>query len=427
MPGQYTAVVFNFIFVAVKSVHIRVLIVLAILTLVGIIGTQVFWLNRAIDQQDQVFNYNVQVALRKVVESLCEANGKDFPTVNPIDQISGNYFIVRTNDRIDLANLEYLISAEIKKRAISQDFEYGVYDCTNNQMVYTENVKIGSENTRAGIPILKNEEYYFGVYFPEKSKNLFAEFDLWKFTMLITLVVIIFFGYALFVILRQKHLSEVQKDFINNVSHELKTPLATLSLASSTLAGQSAEKDNKYLQIIQTEVYRLQKNVEDIFHSSLLSSHGTVEKESVEIIDFLEKMISQFKSEYASQMVNWSLTGTAHKAIISNKKLLQNIFRNMADNAVKYGGKEIRFKVSQDVKKTRISITDDGKGIPEKHQKKVFNKFYRVPDTQNQHNQKGFGLGLQIVDSAVKKLKGKISLTSEVNVGSTFIITLPNG
>ena len=125
-----------------KNAHIRVLVVLAILSLVGIIGTQVFWLNRAIAQQDQVFNHNVQVALRNVVESLCEANGKDCPSVNPIEQISGNYFIVRTNDRIDLKNLEYLISAEIKKRAITQDFEYGVYDCANDQMVYAENVNL---------------------------------------------------------------------------------------------------------------------------------------------------------------------------------------------------------------------------------------------------------------------------------------------
>ncbi|MEQ9306616.1 MAG: sensor histidine kinase, partial [Marinoscillum sp.] len=78
-----------------KNAHIRVLVILAILSLVGIIGTQLHWLSRAIEQQDQVFNHNVQVALRNVVESLCEANGKDFPSVNPIEQVSGNYFIVR--------------------------------------------------------------------------------------------------------------------------------------------------------------------------------------------------------------------------------------------------------------------------------------------------------------------------------------------
>ncbi|MEP1035685.1 HAMP domain-containing sensor histidine kinase [Ekhidna sp.] len=410
-----------------KSAHIRVLIVLAIFTLVGIIGTQVFWLNRAIEQQDQVFNHNVQVALRNVVESLCEANGKDFPTVNPIEQVSGNYFIVRTNDRIDLANLEYLISAEIKKRSISQDFEYGVYDCANDQMVYAENVNLSGENSVDVIPVLENEEYYFGVYFPEKSRNLFASFDLWKFTTIITLVVIIFFGYALFVILRQKRLSEVQKDFINNVSHELKTPLATLSLASSTLIERSTKNDNKYLKIIQDEVNRLQKNVEDILRSSLLDSRIQVEMETLQVMNFLKELINQFKNEYAAQMVSWSMQGSAPQGIRTNKKLLENIIKNLTENAVKYGGKKVEFKIDQDTKKTFITITDNGQGIGEKYLKKVFNKFYRIPETHNQHNQKGFGLGLQIVESAVKKLGGKIELTSQVNVGSTFKITIPNG
>ncbi len=409
-----------------KSAHIRALIVLAILTLVGIIGTQVFWLNRAIEQQDQVFNHNVQAALRNVVESLCEANGKDFPTINPIEQVSGNYFIVRTNDRIDLANLEYLISAEIKKRSISQDFEYGVYDCANDQMVYAENVNLDKEDRVDVIPVLENEEYYFGVYFPEKSKNLLAGFDLWKFTTLITLVVIVFFGYALFVILRQKRLSEVQKDFINNVSHELKTPLATLSLASSTLIERSSEK-NKYLQIIQSEVNRLQNNVEDILHSSLLDSRIAVALEEINISDFIEELIKQFRNEYAVKMVSWSLNGVAPRLINSNKKILENIFRNLADNAVKYGGRDIEFHLDQDERKTYISISDDGQGIPVKYHKKIFTKFFRVPESQNQHNQKGFGLGLQIVESAVKKLHGKIDLSSQENVGSTFKITLPNG
>ena len=410
-----------------KSAHIRALIVLAIFTLLGIVGTQVVWLNRAIEQQDQVFNHNVQTALRNVVESLCEANGKDFPTVNPIEQVAGNYFIVRTNDRIDLANLEYLISAEIKKRSISQDFEYGVYDCANDKMVYADNVDLKGERRVDVIPVLEDEEYYFGVYFPDKSKTLFSGFDLWKFTTLITLVVIVFFGYALFVILRQKRLSEVQKDFINNVSHELKTPLSTLSLASSSLGSRGAEKDAKYVKIIQSEVARLQQNVEDILHSSLLDSRVTFTKEAVEVKEFIGDLVDKFKSEYSSQMIEWSVEGNSEKTIQSNKKLLENIFRNLVDNAIKYGGKEISFKVVQDPKKTTISVSDNGVGIDEKYHKKVFSRFFRIPEIQNQHNQKGFGLGLQIVQSAIKKLHGKIALSSTPNVGSTFTITLPNG
>lgn len=410
-----------------KNAHIRVVVILAILSLVGIIGTQVFWLSRAIAQQDQVFNHNVQVALRNVVESLCEANGKDFPSINPIEQVSGNYFIVRTNDKIDLTNLEYLISAEIKKRAISQDFEYGVYDCANDQMVYAENVNLEYTGDRDPIPLLKNDEYYFGVYFPEKSKNLFAGFDLWKFTSAISLVVIIFFGYALFVILRQKRLSEVQKDFINNVSHELKTPLATLSLASATLSERSTEKDQKYVGIIQKEVGRLQKNVEDILHSALLESDLKVKTEPLDVRTFLERLVKEIKEEYASKMIGWDLKVDGVSEIKSNQKLLENVLRNLIDNAVKYGAKNIELRVSQVSKKTMISVIDDGEGIAPRHHKKIFRKFYRIPEPNNQHNQKGFGLGLHIVSSLIRKLGGKIRLESEPGIGSTFKITLPNG
>ncbi|WP_370090353.1 sensor histidine kinase [Ekhidna sp.] len=409
-----------------KNAHIRVLVILAILSLVGIIGSQVFWLNRAIEQQDQVFNHNVQAALRNVVESLCEANGKDFPSVNPIEQVSGNYFIVRTNDRIDLANLEYLISAEIKKRAISQDFEYGVYDCQNDQMVYAENVKLDRIPTAEILPVLQNEEYYFGVYFPEKSKSLMAGFDLWKFTTSITIVLILFFGYALFVILRQKRLSEVQRDFINNVSHELKTPLATLSLATHSLAEKSKD-DNRYVSIIQSEVERLQKNVEDILHASLIETKTDFVKEPIELKSYFEELIKELKNQYASRMISWQLDLDVQKTILSNKVLLENIIRNLVDNAVKYGGKQIRIHLIQDHKKTHLSISDNGKGIPPVYQKKIFNKFFRVPDEQHQHNEKGFGLGLHIVKSAVSKLGGKVDLNSKQGTGSTFIITLPNG
>ncbi|WP_420317451.1 sensor histidine kinase [Ekhidna sp.] len=410
-----------------KNAHIRVLVVLAVLSLVGIVGTQVFWLNRAIEQQDQVFNHNVHVALRNVVESLCEANGKDFPSINPIEQISGNYFIVRTNDKIDLANLEYLITAEVKKRAISQDFEYGVYDCANDQMVYAENVNLFEDNSQDVIPVLKNDEYYFGVYFPEKSKNLFEGFDLWKYTTAISLVVIIFFGYGLFVILKQKRLSEVQKDFINNVSHELKTPLSTLALASSTLNEKVKGSDEKYVRIINQEVLRLQKSVEDILYSSLLETNVSVDKERLNISEFLSEMVNDAREKYAPKMVQWKLSSKDSKDVVTNKKLLESSLRNLFDNAVKYGGKNITVQVTQDQKGATIEVKDDGIGISQEHQKKIFKKFYRIPDINNQHNQKGFGLGLHIVASEVKKLGGSISVESTLGEGSVFKISIPNG
>jgi len=350
-----------------KNAHIRILVVLAIITLIGIVSTQLYWLNRAIEQQDQVFNHNVHVALRNVVESLCEAKGKDYPEVDPIEQVNGNYFIVRTNDQIDIANLEYLITAEIRKRAITQDFDYGVYDCQNDQMVFAENVNLRSDRPSNNLPYLENQEYYFGVYFPNKSQSLIAGLDLWKFTTGLTLIVIVFFGYALFVILRQKRLSEVQKDFINNVTHELKTPLSTLMLASNSLSAKIGNEGRKYVDIINSEVAKLATNVEDILQSSLSDESTTITVEPIDLNSIVRQLIEEFKSQYAAKMITWDFTGSASKTIKSNQQLVELSIRNLLDNAVKYGAKNIKVEIEESVRKTHIIIKDDGQGIRKEH------------------------------------------------------------
>lgn len=183
-----------------------------------------------------------------------------------------------------------------------------------------------------------------------------------------------------------------------------------------------------YLQIIQTEVRRLQRNVEDILQASVIDSHHyKVDKSVIHLHTFIGKMIEELKQTYSAKMIQWKLLGTAEKPVISNVELLETIVRNLADNAVKYGGKNIHFMLSQYSKKTILSITDDGIGLAKVHHKKIFQKFYRVPETAYQHNQKGFGLGLQIVSSAVRKLKGKITVESEEGKGSIFKISIPNG
>ncbi len=410
-----------------KNAHIRILVILAIATLVGIITTQIYWLNRAVDQQDQVFNHNVHVALRNVVESLCQANGKDYPSVNPIEQLSESYYIVRTNDQIDLANLEYLITAEIRKRAITQDFDYGVYDCQSDQMVFAENVNLNTNRQKSTLQNLENEEYYFGVYFPNKSRSIIAGLDLWKFTTGITVIVLLFFGYALFVILRQKKLSEIQKDFINNVTHELKTPLSTLSLASHTLSQNVGEKESKYTQIIQSEVSRLQKNIENILEASLFDENPSIEMSLINMEELIENIFDESRRYYSHKMIGWSVKGSAPKEILSNQNILEKAIRNLIENSVKYGAKNIKLAIEQKGKTTTITVSDDGIGIPEKYLSKIFKKFFRVPEDQNQHNVKGFGLGLYIVNSSIKRIKGKLSVSSALGKGSSFILTFPNG
>ena len=219
----------------------------------------------------------------------------------------------------------------------------------------------------------------------------------------------------------------MQRDFISNVSHELKTPIASLALASDALEERSKdEREKKYVHIIQKEVGRLKKNVEDILHASLVESHLKTPKEELELMGFFQTLLDSLREEYSVHMVEWELDCPAI-SVQTNQKMLENILRNLVDNAVKYGGKKISIEVLGSSKEVAISISDNGIGIAPEHQKKVFSKFYRVPDTDHQHNQKGFGLGLHIVASQVKKLGGKISLSSNLGQGSTFKITFPNG
>ncbi len=407
-----------------KNTPIRILIVLAIVTLIGIVSTQIYWVNQAIKQQDQVFNHNVNVALRNVVESLCEANGKDFPSINPIEQVSGNYFIVRTNDLINIKNLEYLITAEIRERAITQDFEYGVYDCQSDKMVFSDNVNLATYEPNATLPTLLNEEYYFGVYFPEKSKNLIGGLDLWKFTTALTIVVVIFFGYGLFVILKQKRLSEVQRDFVNNITHELKTPLATLTLASNTLAEKSKLENSKYVSIIKEETSRLTDQVEKILRSALIEEKTQGEKKETDITDFFNDLEMRCQEQYATKMITWSFDIEQDLKVKTDANLLHIALTNLIENAIKYGGTEIGIAVFKRQKLT-IVVSDNGHGISKNDQKRIFEKFYRVPEDQNQHNVKGFGLGLHIVKSSIRKLGGKISVGSTIGKGSVFTIELP--
>ena len=356
------------------------------------------------------------------------ANGKDYPNINPIEQVSGNYYLVRTNDQIDLANLEYLITAEIRKRAITQAFDYGVYDCQNDQMVFAENVNMKSINTTNSLPYLDDQEYYFGVYFPNKPQSIIAGLDLWKFTTFLTIIVILFFGYALFVILRQKRLSEIQRDFIDNVTHELKTPLSTLSLASDTLSEKAGEPLAKYTHIIQNEVRRLKSNVENILETSFSESQNTVAIETFDLNSLVKELIDQYRLQYASQMIQWDVKGKGGESMHSNKPIIEKALRNLMENAVKYGGKNIFIRLRQENNKINLEIGDDGRGIPEKYQSKVFAKFFRVPDKLDQHNVKGFGLGLYIVKSSLKKIGGKITLVkSQEGFGTTFLITFPHG
>ena len=195
---------------------LRIVIILAALSIVGIVITQIYWVRRAFDLRENQFNRDVNVALVNVAAQIFKINNTPSPSNNPVEQLSTNYFIVNINAPINNNLLEYLLITEFEKRNITSDFEYGVYDCIDKCMVggnYVSPRKAKVQYQPQEFPAFQNDGYYFGVQFPQLQANLISQMGIWGFSSTVLLIVIFFFVYTMFVILKQRRLSEVQKDF----------------------------------------------------------------------------------------------------------------------------------------------------------------------------------------------------------------------
>ena len=261
-----------------KRSVIRLVIILAALSILGITITQLYWLKKAFDLNEDQFNRDVNTALYNVASQLFEINRSTPSKINPIEQLSTNYYVVTINNEIDAGLLEFLLKSELTQRDIHADFEYGIYDCNSDKMVYGNYVSLEEDVLSTDEPSLlpkwKNQQYYFGVYFPNKELQIINRMGIWVFSTAVLFIVILFFTYATFVILKQKRLSEVQKDFINNMTHEFKTPISTISLSSEVLKDPAIiatpERLTSYASIIQSESLRLKNQVDRVLQIASL-------------------------------------------------------------------------------------------------------------------------------------------------------------
>lgn len=409
---------------------------MAAISIIGIAVTQIYWVGRALDIRENQFNRDVNTALSNVAARVSEINKAPAPATNPVNQLSTNYFVVAVNDVVDAGLLEFLLVSEFEKKNIRADFEYGVYDCSDKCMVYGKFVSSKPDRKLANmtdLPTWDEEGYYFGVQFPFLQANLLSQMGIWGFSSAVLLVVVLFFIYTLLAILKQKRLSEVQKDFINNMTHEFKTPIATIAISSEVLKspGISSEPDRllKYATVIKNESHRLKQQVDRVLQMAQLD-----EKKidlSLGPIDGHEWLTGIAQNCSLAMKVREGGIGLQLNAVqcrIKGDKLhLTNVVNNLIDNAVKYNNDPVpRIHIRTYNKKGRfcLEVEDNGIGIAPENHDRVFERFYRVP-TGNVHNVKGFGLGLNYVKLIVEAHKGSISLDSTPGKGTTFKISLP--
>jgi len=440
-----------------KSKSIRIIIILAVIALVGVLTNHFFWINKEIKIQDNLlkieqkniqieksqFNNQVTLALVHVRDELLSLNIEASGLyLEPVKQINPNYFVVSFYDTLNPELLKNLLVEQFKEYNIKEVFEYGIYDCFTDSIIFDRYVDLSSSrelNNMSGTELEKwaHDGHYFGVYFPERKNTSYSSKENISKSFYISSIVIVFitliFAYAIVVILRQKRLSEVKTDFINNMTHELKTPISTIGLSSEVLLNKDIHKDperiHRYAQIIKAENNRLESQVERVLQLAKLDK-GEIElkKESINIEELITASVGVFRvsaEQNEGTITTWF--NLKNPSIVADKVHLTNIIHNLLDNANKYSPEDptIDVNVSTLNNGVSVSITDNGKGMNKDQQKLVFDKFYRVP-TGSVHDVKGFGLGLYYVKKIINQHGGKITLSSELNKGSTFTFWLPS-
>jgi two-component system, OmpR family, phosphate regulon sensor histidine kinase PhoR len=419
----------------VKNSTIRRIVLLGAICIAGITITQIYWVKRAFDMKEAEFERTVTTALNNVAHEIFKINRTPAPAVNPVKQISTNYFVVMVNSELDASLLETLLKMEFEKRNVIVDFEYGVYDCSSQCMLYGYYVPLKTakeKTTSKTFPNWANQGYHFGVQFPNREAHLINQMGIWSFSSIVMLLVIVFFAYTLFVILRQKRLSEIQKDFINNMTHEFKTPISTIAVSTEVLKNPDIinypDRLFSYTAIIEKENLRLKQHVERVLQMARLDKEDIgLKKEQVDVHQIIQDAIHNTSVVLNEKPGTVQVDAAARDAHVPGDKLhLTNVFNNLLENAVKYckGCAEITVRTLNHPNGITIEVKDNGIGITPENQKRIFQKFYRVP-TGNVHDVKGFGLGLSYVKTVVEGHGGHINVQSELGKGSIFKVFLP--
>ncbi|MBT8234335.1 MAG: HAMP domain-containing histidine kinase [Saprospiraceae bacterium] len=413
---------------------IRLTLILGSLAVCGVLLFQSFWLIETWSIKNDEFDSIVIKSLREVAVKIADINQTELPKSNLIQKRSSSY-AVNVNSAIDANILEDFLVRTFDEASLNTAFEYAVYDCVNNELEYKNycNLNAGQESYERtdNLPTFDHLIYYFVISFPKRSSYLINDLRTNIMFSIISVFAVLLFMYAIWVILKQQKATDLQKDFINNMTHEFKTPISSIKIASDVIINNEDVKSDarisQYAAIIKDQNDRLNNQVEKVLNIARLEKDKfKLNLESIDLVEFVKKIMSLEKLKFDETNGFLSFSTNEEAVLIKADKLhLTNVLSNILDNAVKYCDKkpDVLFELTTNNKKVFLSIKDNGIGIEKDNQKKLFNKFYRV-STGNVHNVKGFGLGLYYVKNICDAHGWKIDVKSKIGEGTQFIIEM---
>lgn len=415
----------------------RFSIAIGLVALVGLLVVQVYWFAEAYAMEEKQFHEKANLAIREVVNELLSTQGDHTTAIAPVRAVASNSFTVDYNRFISYAQLDSLLRTVFVKHNLLVPFEMNVYE-SNSRIIafgnwYSQGVLSESQPVCLKRTLPKQARMNFTITFPHKNIDVVNGMSIWIFSAVTFMLILILMAFIMIDLSRQKKLAELKADFVNNMTHELQTPIANISLASEVLIKSngllSEEKTMHYMDIIAAENQRLKIHVDQVLQTTMLEKGELpLNKTEIDINSVIEEVLKSFRLRIQNRGGHLEVNLNASKPLIMADPFhLKNIFFSLLDNADKYSpvSPEITVTTVNDDHGVCVEFKDNGLGIDHKAQPYIFDKFFRV-SRGNVHDIKGFGLGLTYVREVVTAHQGKVSVSSVLNQGSCFELHFQN-
>ena len=418
-----------------RSSTIRLIVPLATLAIVGIIATQTYWIRRIYHFQERSFELAAKTGMRSAAAEVMRLRGVQSPAVPPVEPIGPGTLAVPIGVPVEREVLEHFLHEAFAAQGLVTDFSYAIYDCNASAFGVTGYHDMdGAKRRQAAFsfPKIQRDTYHFAVHFPRRNALPLSEILLWGLCAVVLLGVVTFLCYLLYIIFRQRRLSEIQKDFLQNMTHEFRTPLSTIQLSAEVLKNpailNAPSRLQQYAGIISAEAAALSAQVGRALHMYQVDK-GAMQylREPIVWQDLLRDAATAYEGAVDERGGSMQLI-MPEKPVhsLGDRRHLLNTIAAVIDNAVKYSERAPAVFITLEAitGAVRMVVQDNGIGISETQQKRIFRKFYRVP-TGNVHDVKGFGLGLSYVEETVRAHGGEIGVKSTPGIGTTFTLTFP--
>lgn len=419
----------------VKSKTLRWIIVLGSALVAIIIGMQLFWLQKIYNYEQKLFNTNVLKSTKALYKSMPLIKDSVFKIEDLIENPQTDIYLARLDFLPDINKVTASLSEDFTDFDIFADCKIALFDASRSTYVAEKFIDIPNvifkSKKHINVPLIKKDFSYLALYFPNRNLYILKQMYFWIVSGVVLVLALIGMALAVFFLYRQRFLNEIQKDFVNNFTHEFKTPLAVLKITAGVLQQpniiERPDKLKNYAGILKEQIDYLQEQTQRLLQVAYSEQTDLpLRKEKFNLETLFEKTIENMAPLLEEKNGTVIIKDNTRQSVINaDKSYMLLSFINIIENALKYAfNPEIEISIHKEGNFFIIGIKDNGPGIEKKHQKKIFEKFYRITSGDLQAS-KGFGLGLNFVKKVMDAHKATIKVISDVGKGSLFLIKIP--